>query len=125
GAAQSLNGSLIVNPWNTEELANAIHDAVTMSPEQREANFRKLERYVFKYTSAWWGQSFVAELNRISAGEDAGGSGGKTESAKLAIRSAAEGVADAVHKVAQGAQEAVAGAAASGEEKKEEGEEKQ
>ncbi|KAJ9148655.1 Trehalose-6-phosphate synthase [Pleurostoma richardsiae] len=67
GAAQSLNGSLIVNPWNIEELANAIHDAVTMSAEQREANFRKLERYVFKYTSAWWGQSFVTELTRLSA----------------------------------------------------------
>lgn len=67
GAAQSLNGSLIVNPWNTEELANAIHDAVTMSPEMREANFRKLERYVFKYTSSWWGQSFVTELTRVSA----------------------------------------------------------
>ncbi|RFU77767.1 trehalose phosphate synthase [Trichoderma arundinaceum] len=67
GAAQSLNGSLIVNPWNTEELANAIHDAVTMSPEQREANYRKLERYVFKYTSAWWGASFVAEMTRLSS----------------------------------------------------------
>ncbi|KAK7422083.1 Trehalose-6-P synthase/phosphatase complex synthase subunit [Neonectria punicea] len=67
GAAQSLNGSLIVNPWNTEELANAIHDAVTMSPEQREANYKKLERYVFKYTSAWWGASFVAEMTRLSA----------------------------------------------------------
>ncbi|ROT37957.1 family 20 glycosyltransferase [Sodiomyces alkalinus F11] len=66
GAAQSLSGSLIVNPWNTEELANAIRDAVTMTPEQREANFKKLERYVFKYTSAWWGQSFVAELTRLS-----------------------------------------------------------
>ncbi|OLN96172.1 Alpha,alpha-trehalose-phosphate synthase [UDP-forming] 1 [Colletotrichum chlorophyti] len=66
GAAQSLNGSLIVNPWNTEELANAIHDAVTMSPEQRETNYKKLERYVFKYTSAWWGQSFVAEMTRLS-----------------------------------------------------------
>jgi trehalose 6-phosphate synthase len=65
GAAQSLNGSIIVNPWNTEELANAIHDAVTMSPEQREVNFRKLERYVFKYTSAWWGSSFVNELTRL------------------------------------------------------------
>ncbi|KAL2266732.1 hypothetical protein VTJ83DRAFT_6084 [Remersonia thermophila] len=76
GAAQSLNGSLMVNPWNTEELANAIHDAVTMSPEQREANYRKLERYVFKHTSAWWGQSFVTELTRISdaaAAEDAAG----------------------------------------------------
>lgn len=66
GAAQSLNGALIVNPWNTEELADAIHDAVTMSPEQREINFKKLEKYVFKYTSSWWGESFVSELQRIS-----------------------------------------------------------
>ncbi|KAI1162761.1 glycosyl transferase [Nemania serpens] len=72
GAAQSLNGSLIVNPWNTEELANAIHDAVTMSPATREANYRKLERYVFKYTSAWWGQSFVTELTRVDATEEGG-----------------------------------------------------
>lgn len=64
GAAQSLNGSLIVNPWNTEELASAILEAVTMSPEKRKANFEKLEKYVFKYTSAWWGQNFVAELTR-------------------------------------------------------------
>ncbi|KAG9232343.1 alpha,alpha-trehalose-phosphate synthase [Amylocarpus encephaloides] len=66
GAAQSLNGALIVNPWNTEEIAGAIHDAVTMQPEQREINFKKLEKYVFKYTSAWWGESFVGELVRIS-----------------------------------------------------------
>jgi len=66
GAAQSLNGALIVNPWNTEELANAIHESVTMSEEQKEINFKKLEKYVFKYTSAWWGESFVSELNRIS-----------------------------------------------------------
>ncbi|KAI7516558.1 glycosyl transferase, partial [Hortaea werneckii] len=35
GAAQSLNGSIVVNPWNTEELADAIHDSVTMGEEQR------------------------------------------------------------------------------------------
>ncbi|KAG6048883.1 hypothetical protein E4U17_007010 [Claviceps sp. LM77 group G4] len=67
GAAQSLNGSLIVNPWNTEELANALHDAVTMSPEQRAINYKKLERYVFKYTSSWWGTSFVSEMNRLDS----------------------------------------------------------
>ncbi|KAG7294165.1 hypothetical protein NEMBOFW57_004234 [Staphylotrichum longicolle] len=106
GAAQSLNGSLIVNPWNTEELANAIHDAVTMSPEQRETNYRKLERYVFKYTSAWWGQSFVTELTRIAGEEN------KTDSStKLSLRKAAEGVVGAASKAIQGTQEAVAGAA--------------
>ncbi len=95
GAAQSLNGSLIVNPWNTEELANAIHDAVTMSADQREANFRKLERYVFKYTSAWWGQSFVSELTRISAIEEGKGERSET-SLKLALRHAAAGVVGGV-----------------------------
>jgi trehalose 6-phosphate synthase len=50
GAAQSLNGSITVNPWNTEELAGAIYDAVTMSPEQRALNYAKLDRYVSKYT---------------------------------------------------------------------------
>ncbi len=35
GASQSLNGSLIVNLWNTEELAATIHNAVTMGDEQR------------------------------------------------------------------------------------------
>jgi len=68
GAAQSLNGSLIVNPWNTEELAVSIHDAVTMSAEQRKINYEKLARYVNKYTSAWWGKAFIAELTRV-AGE--------------------------------------------------------
>ncbi|KAI9842220.1 MAG: Trehalose-6-P synthase/phosphatase complex synthase subunit [Thelocarpon superellum] len=67
GAAQSLNGSLIINPWNPDELANAIHEAVTMPDEQRAINYQKLERYVTKYTSAFWGESFVAELVRISA----------------------------------------------------------
>lgn len=66
GAAQSLNGSIIVNPWNTEELADAIHDAVTMGDEQRAINYQKLAKYVNKYTSAWWGESFVNELTRIS-----------------------------------------------------------
>lgn len=87
GAAQSLNGSLIVNPWNTEDMANAIHDAVTMSAEQREANFKKLERYVFKYTSAWWGQSFVAELTRISGGQ---AEGSQTSSSSGAAKQAGE-----------------------------------
>lgn len=94
GAAQSLNGSLIVNPWNTEELAGAIFDAVTMGEEQREINFRKLEKYVFKYTSAWWGESFVGELNRIS---------------EVAASKEKKGVGKAIAGLAQGAKELVVG----------------
>ncbi|KAI9218019.1 glycosyltransferase family 20-domain-containing protein [Blastocladiella britannica] len=66
GAAQSLNGALLVNPWNTEELADAFHQAVTMDAETRASNHAKLFRYVTKYTAAYWGLSFVSELRRVS-----------------------------------------------------------
>ncbi|KAJ3282888.1 Trehalose-6-P synthase/phosphatase complex synthase subunit [Borealophlyctis nickersoniae] len=66
GAAQSLNGSIIVNPWNTEDIAQAIYDAVTMTEATREANHQKLYRYVTKYTAAYWGLTFVKELQRVT-----------------------------------------------------------
>ncbi|KAF9973509.1 Trehalose-6-P synthase/phosphatase complex synthase subunit [Actinomortierella ambigua] len=66
GAAQSLNGSIIVNPWNTHELAGAIYEAVTMPEDLRKSNHQKLFRYVTKYTAAYWGLSFVNELRRVS-----------------------------------------------------------
>ncbi len=67
GAAQFLkDGALIVNPWNTEELADSIHTAVTMDNEQRLINYRKLAEYVNKRTTACWGTSFVAELRRAA-----------------------------------------------------------
>ncbi|KAI8821483.1 glycosyltransferase family 20-domain-containing protein [Fimicolochytrium jonesii] len=66
GAAQSLNGSIIVNPWSTEELSQAIHDAVTMPDDLRKANHQKLYRYVTKYTAAYWGLTFVKELQRVT-----------------------------------------------------------
>ncbi|KAI9334963.1 glycosyltransferase family 20-domain-containing protein [Obelidium mucronatum] len=62
GAAQSLNGAIIINPWNTEEMAEAMYDALTMPAKQKESNYEKLNRYVTKYTAARWGTTFVNEL---------------------------------------------------------------
>ena len=42
GAAQSLNGSIVVNPWDSQQVADAIHQAVTMDAETRAENQRKL-----------------------------------------------------------------------------------
>jgi trehalose 6-phosphate synthase len=50
GASQSLNGSLIFNPWNTEELADMIHDALTMGEERRAINYQKMAKYVNEHT---------------------------------------------------------------------------
>ncbi|KAJ1932639.1 Trehalose-6-P synthase/phosphatase complex synthase subunit, partial [Linderina macrospora] len=70
GAAQSLNGSLIINAWNIEEVADALHQALSMPAAQREANFKTLYKYVNKHTAAYWGMSFIGELRRISLAAD-------------------------------------------------------
>ena len=71
GAAQSLNGSIVVNPWDSQQVADAIHEAVTMPVETRAENHAKLYKYVCKYSAAFWGTSFVKEMLRINPCTDA------------------------------------------------------
>ncbi|KAK6204774.1 trehalose-6-phosphate synthase [Scheffersomyces amazonensis] len=66
GAAQSLNGAIIVNPWNTEELSSSIKEALALPEEKREMNFNRLFNYISKYTSGFWGESFVKELYKCT-----------------------------------------------------------
>ncbi|GMF78553.1 unnamed protein product [Aspergillus oryzae] len=68
GAAQSLNGSIVVNPWNTEELAEAYHEAVSISEEQRAVQFAKLYKYISKYTRYAYtrlGSFFFSDTNIV------------------------------------------------------------
>ncbi|KZS92464.1 glycosyltransferase family 20 protein [Sistotremastrum niveocremeum HHB9708] len=65
GAAQSLNGSLVVNPWDSQQVADSLYEAVTMEADVRAENHRKLFKYVDKYSAAYWGTSFVREMGKI------------------------------------------------------------
>ena len=67
GAAQSLNGSLVVNPWDSQQVADATHEAMTMDAATRAENHKKLFKYVNKYSAAFWGSSFIKEMDRIKA----------------------------------------------------------
>lgn len=69
GAAQSLNGSIVVNPWDSQQVADAIHEAVTMDQSLRAENHRKLFKYVNKYSAAFWGSSFIREMSKIDAAD--------------------------------------------------------
>ena len=62
GSAQSLSGAVRVNPWNTDEMASALHQALTMSPPERELRHLKLYRYVTTHTASFWAKSFLADL---------------------------------------------------------------
>lgn len=89
GAAQSLNGSLLINPWDVQSTADAIYQALTLSPQQRKSNWQKLFNYVSKYTAEAWGVSFVNELNRLSGQRPSGPAGlaGRRKSGSLSRRS--------------------------------------
>ncbi|ORY16494.1 hypothetical protein LY90DRAFT_517741 [Neocallimastix californiae] len=66
GAAQSLLGSIVINPWNSEDISNAIYKALTMPEDVREKNHEQQFKYVQKYTAAHWGKSFISELKSVS-----------------------------------------------------------
>ncbi|KAG7398060.1 threalose-6-phosphate phosphatase [Phytophthora boehmeriae] len=62
GCSQSLSGAIVVNPWNTEDVALSIHQALSMSRTEREIRQQKLYRYVSSNTATAWGKQFLEEL---------------------------------------------------------------
>lgn len=65
GAANCLNGAVLLNPWNPDECADAIALALSLSLEERRARHASLLKYVRTYTAQSWGVKFVRELERV------------------------------------------------------------
>ena len=60
GAASQLHsGALLVNPYDVEGTASAIHQALTMPLEERRVRMRKLRRVVRKRHVFWWVAMFL------------------------------------------------------------------
>jgi trehalose 6-phosphate synthase/phosphatase len=66
GAANCLNGAILVNPWDPEDIATAIHQALSMSIAEKESRHASLYQYVSHYTASNWGIKFVSELKRVA-----------------------------------------------------------
>ncbi|RKP12614.1 glycosyltransferase family 20-domain-containing protein [Piptocephalis cylindrospora] len=62
GTAGSLSGAIHVNPWDVDGVAQSIHDALTLAPEDRDVKYRQLHEHVTACTSTYWAQSFVREI---------------------------------------------------------------
>ncbi|OEH76096.1 trehalose-phosphate synthase (UDP-forming) isoform 1 [Cyclospora cayetanensis] len=67
GAAEFLqDGSLIINPWNEQQSAQALYSALTMPRAEREERHRKLIQVVISNTSTVWAQKFITALKEAS-----------------------------------------------------------
>lgn len=67
GSAQSLTSAIRVNPWNIEELAGKMHEALTLPERERRLKHQRLFQYVKKHTAAYWAQTFVTHLQEIDS----------------------------------------------------------
>ena len=69
GAAQELTDALMVNPFSTDEMANAILHAVTMTPEERHRRMRRLRTAIAENTIYRWAAKILMTLLRMDSAE--------------------------------------------------------
>ncbi|KAI8391219.1 glycosyltransferase family 20-domain-containing protein [Radiomyces spectabilis] len=62
GTANSLSAAMLINPWDYAEVAKAIHDALTMLPEEKSTRHEQLYQHVISHTAEFWAHSFVKQL---------------------------------------------------------------
>ena len=67
GAARQLSSSLLVNPHDPDELADAMDKALTMSLAERQERWRNSWRAIEDNTPMVWGRSFLSSLMRASS----------------------------------------------------------
>ncbi|MDX1656240.1 MAG: alpha,alpha-trehalose-phosphate synthase (UDP-forming) [Candidatus Competibacteraceae bacterium] len=70
-AGQFRDGALIVNPYDAQALAEAIHQALAMPLEERRSRWEKLMRVVKDYDIHWWRDSFIHDLEASQAPDKA------------------------------------------------------
>lgn len=65
GSARELTDSLQVNPFAVHEIASAIHEALTMPPEEQARRMRRMREHVERHNVYRWGGKVLSELLRF------------------------------------------------------------
>ena len=72
GASHELVDALLVNPYDTGELARAIHRALEMEPEEKRARMVRMRAQVREHNIYRWAGNLVAELASVRLDEQGG-----------------------------------------------------
>ena len=65
GASHELTDALIVNPYDTEELADSIHRALEMSPEERRLRMQRMRTVVRERNVYRWAGNLIGDLCEV------------------------------------------------------------
>jgi trehalose 6-phosphate synthase len=72
GASRELHDALLVNPYDVEQLAEAIRRALEMQPEERHARMVRMRQTVKEHNVYRWAGNLITELSEIRVEEDEG-----------------------------------------------------
>jgi trehalose 6-phosphate synthase/phosphatase len=64
GAHSTLSYAISINPWDIENTARAIHEALAMPEELRQERMQSMQRFLRQYTSSDWAQVYLRDLHR-------------------------------------------------------------
>lgn len=64
GCNRALGGILKINPFNVEEIAKNIDNAITMPPLEKEQRFKIAYNYISKHSTLNWAEGFLKDLKR-------------------------------------------------------------
>jgi len=71
GASRELEDAIVVNPYDTQQVGEAIHQAITMEPEERTRRMRRMRRVVKEQNVYRWAADIVHELSEVRIEESA------------------------------------------------------
>jgi trehalose 6-phosphate synthase len=67
GASRELRDALLVNPYDVNEVAEAIRAALEIPPEERRSRMARMRAQVREHNIYWWAGLLLSELARIPA----------------------------------------------------------
>jgi trehalose 6-phosphate synthase len=65
GAAMELGDALLVNPYDTEGVAEAIHRGLEMSPGERRMRMQRMRRHVMEHNVYRWAANILGDLREL------------------------------------------------------------
>jgi trehalose 6-phosphate synthase len=79
GACRELRDAVIVNPYDIEEMADAIHLSLTMDSQEKEERMSRLRSTVKEHNIYRWAGNLVSSLSRLRLPEEINGNVPKKE----------------------------------------------
>ncbi len=70
GASRELKDALIVNPYDIEEMADAIRFSLKMAPADRAGRMRRMRATIQEHNIYWWASRLITELARLRLPDD-------------------------------------------------------